>query len=215
MTAERSILKRAIAGVYSYAADRLYEPIVVRTAFPLLGGDLNRVVFDQGRRATRAAAGRAILDMPVGTAFFAVEIARRHHPIVVGADIARGMVVEARAAARRRGAGNLVVVQADAHALPFADEAFGAVLCTNGLQVIPGLMATLRELHRVLRADGTLFATLITAPLSAVLPDGASRRVPALLRSRRDVLRAFDEAGFRIVGERRRRLALILEAARA
>jgi ubiquinone/menaquinone biosynthesis C-methylase UbiE len=215
VTAERSVLKRAIAGIYSYAADRLYEPIVVRRAFPLLGGDLHDAVFDQGRRASRVARGRAILDMPVGTGFFAVEVARRHDSVVVGTDIARGMVVEARAAAGRHGAANLFVVQADAHALPFPDEAFGSVLCTNGLQVIPGLMTTLRELRRVLRRDGTLFATLISAPLSAALPRAASRHVPALLRSRRDVLKAFDDAGFRVVGEGRRRLALILEAVRA
>ncbi len=82
--------KKLIANIYSYTADKLYEPIVVKRAFPLFGGDLNDVVLEQGRRAVASAAGRPILDMPVGTAYFTVEMARAHPGLVVGVDIAAG-----------------------------------------------------------------------------------------------------------------------------
>lgn len=168
--------KRLIGAIYSAAADRLYEPIVVRGAFPLLGGDLNELVLGQGRRAVAVAQGRPILDMPVGTAYFTVEMARLHDGVVVGADIARGMVDHAARAARGRGLDNLLSVQADAHVLPFGDASFGAILCTNGLQVIPGLEPTLAELARVLAPGGTLFASVVHLPLAA--------RAPTMFKSR-------------------------------
>ncbi|HEX2051270.1 MAG TPA: hypothetical protein VHJ34_11665, partial [Actinomycetota bacterium] len=60
---ERRRATRAVARIYSAAADRLYEPIVVRGAFPLFGGDLNAHVAEHGRRAVAAARGAPILDM--------------------------------------------------------------------------------------------------------------------------------------------------------
>lgn len=204
--------KKLVAGIYSYTADKLYEPVVVKGAFPLLGGNLNDLVFEQGRRAVRAAGGAPILDMPVGTAYFTVHMARRHEGLVVGADIARGMVIEAKRVAARAGAQNFTVVQADAHELPFADASFGAILCTNGLQVIPGLERTVAELARVLSPTGTLFVSVITAPLGALLPERSARRLPTLLKSQRDVEATLEATGLRVAARHRQRLAFLLEA---
>lgn len=204
--------KKAIAGIYSWAAATFYEPVVIRRAFPLLGGDVNHLVLEQGRRAVEVAGGRPILDMPVGTAYFTVEMARRYAGVVVGADLAEGMVREARRAAARAGVTSLLAVQGDAHHLPFADETFGALLCTNGLQVIPGLGEAMAELARVLAPGGTLFMSVVTLPLTALLPPGTAKHMPTVLRSRRDIIGAVLEAGLTVTSSTSQRFALLVEA---
>jgi len=152
--------------------------------------------------------------MPVGTAYFAVQVARRHEGLVVGADIAEGMVRATRRAATEAGVTNLAAVRADAHALPFADGSFGAILCTNGLQVIPGLDASLAELARVLAPDGTMYTSIIAVPLGRALPPRAAEHLPTLFKSRREVTRAFARAGLEVHSIASNRFALLLEAAR-
>jgi ubiquinone/menaquinone biosynthesis C-methylase UbiE len=200
---DRSRAKRIVAKIYSRAASRLYEPLVVHGSFRLLGGDLNERVASQGRAAVRVAGGRPILDMPVGTAYFTEAVARAHGGLVVGADIAEGMVREA--AARRLP--NLAVVQADAHHLPFEDGAFGAILCTNGLQVIPGLRPAIQELARVLAPEGTLFVSVVGVRLRA-------RSLPTMFSTAK-VKDELERVGLQVTTTRGARLATLYEARRA
>ena len=177
--------QKLIAGIYSAAARRWYEPLVVHGSFKLLsGGRLHDLVAEQGRRAVEVAEGAPILDVPIGTAYFTRAVARLHPGLVVGVDIAEGMVRESAAMARREGLSNLKLVQASAHALPFPDGTFKAILCTNGLQVIPDLEAAVSELARVLAPDGTLFVSVLGLPLrSKKLPTAfATRNVTDALR---------------------------------
>lgn len=207
-----NLAKRSIAAIYSRAAERLYEPIVVKTAFPLFGGDLNDLVLEQGRRAVRSAGSRAILDMPVGTAYFTLSMARAHEGLVVGVDIAEGMVRKAMDAARSASVENLKAVQADAHHLPFSAESFGAILCTNGLQVIPGLRPSIAELNRVLVPGGRLYVSVVTLPISGALPRRAAEHLPTVLKSRRDILGALTDEGFEVTTIDKNRFALLIEA---
>ncbi|MGH2753909.1 MAG: class I SAM-dependent methyltransferase [Actinomycetota bacterium] len=204
--------QRAIAGIYSFAAKNLYEPIVVRRAFPLFGGNLNELALEQGRAAVAAAEGGPILDMPVGTAYFAIPVARAHEGLVTGADIAAGMVHEAAGAAREAGASGLQMVQANAHALPFQDASFAAILCTNGLQVMPGLGASVAEMERVLKPGGTLFVSVVTLPMSRLLPSANAEHLPTMLRSGMDVAEAISAAGIYVTTIRHERLATLIEA---
>jgi ubiquinone/menaquinone biosynthesis C-methylase UbiE len=49
--------------------------------------------------------------------------------------------------------------QADASALPFPDDSFGAVVCQFGYMFVPDRASAMREAHRVLKSGGTfLFA---------------------------------------------------------
>lgn len=212
MTDRRARSTRAVARYFSWAADRFYDSVTVQRVFPLLGGDLNDAILEQGRRAVRIAAGRPILDMPVGTAYFTVQIARDHPGVVVGADIAEGMVRRARDVARAENASNLHIVQADAHALPFPDGAFGAVLCANGLPVIPGLQPAVDELARVLTDDGTLFIAAITLPLGPPGPPRVRERMPTAFRPKRDIHHALSRAGLHASHTEMRRLAALIEA---
>lgn len=208
-------LRRFVGSIYSVAAERIYEPIVVRGTFRLLGGTLNQAVAEQGRRAVRAAAGAPILDMPVGTGYFTQEVARRHDGLVVGVDLAEGMVRRAHRVAREHDLRNLAIVRADAHRLPFKGAAFRSVLCSNGLQVIPGLEQTLAELARVLAPNGQFFASVVGLPFSGALPSSVADKLPAILRSERDLLRAMAQAGLDRGNTRRTRLAILVEASRA
>lgn len=203
---ERSLAKRLIGGIYSWAADSVYEPLVVEGAFKVFGGRLHARVRDQGLAAAHVAGDRPILDLPVGTGTFTLTVARATEQIVVGADIAAGMVRQTRTAALRAGLRNLVGIQADAHHLPFDDASFGAILCTNGLQVMPGLAETLRELRRVIATDGRLFVSVVNLPLSSA-PSG-----PALFMSRPQLKRSLQTAGFTVTRLDRDRLATFLEA---
>lgn len=203
--------KRAIAALYSSAAKRLYEPLVVHGGFKLFGGRVNKLVLEQGRRAVAQADGRPILDMPVGTAYFTLDIAPHHDGLIVGVDIAAGMVHQARLAAAEAGIANVAPVQGDAHRLPFADGAFGAILCTNGLQVIPGLQPAIAELARVVAAGGVIYTSVITLPLSRLAPAAAGLRMPTILRSGLDVAEEFSRAGLQILGIRHERLATLIE----
>jgi ubiquinone/menaquinone biosynthesis C-methylase UbiE len=199
--------KRVVQRIYSWAADTVYDPLVVRGAFRVFGGRLNELVIEQGRRAVRHAKGRAILDLPVGTAAFTVEMADRHEGIVVGADIAEGMVRAARDTAGRKGVRNLAPIQADAHRLPFRNGSFYAVLCTNGLQVMPGLRPTLAELRRVVAEDGVLYVSVVNMPIRS------DASAPTMFLSRSRLRVAIEEAGFAVVDLRRERFATLIEAA--
>ena len=204
--------KRFVGGIYSAAADHLYEPIVVKGAFRVFGGNLNALAIDQGQRATEVADGRPILDMPVGTAFFTVQMARRYPGLVVGADIATGMVQRAAEVAREEGTPNLTVVQADAHHLPFPDATFGAVMCTNGLQVIPGLRPAVSELARVLAHEGTLFVSVLTLPAPRSLRETRRDRLPTMMWSGDDIAEVFEGNGLVVADLRKERLATLIEA---
>ncbi len=196
--------QRVIANIYSAAARRFYEPLVVHGSFRLLGGRLNELVAEQGRRAVAVAGGGPILDVPVGTAYFTRAVARAHPGVVVGVDIAEGMVRKGVAAARDEGLPNLQLAQASAHALPFGDGTFEAILCTNGLQVMPDLERAVSELARVLAADGTLFVSVLGVPLRTPgLPTAfsTSRVGPEL-----------EKAGLQTRDVRRTRLATLYES---
>ena len=201
--------KRLIGNLYSAAAERVYDRLVVNGAFKLFGGSLNDLVRIQGRRAIVLAEGQPILDMPVGTAYFAAEVARFYPGLVVGVDIAEGMVRQARSVATNAGA-NLEVLQADAHHLPFGDGSFRAILCSNGLQVIPGLQPTISELARVLAPGGTLLVSVVTLP--APLPRSARARLPTMLRPGDDVVDALRAIGLHARVTTRERLATLIEA---
>ncbi len=198
--------QKLIAGIYSAAARRVYEPLVVHGSFRLLGGPLNELVAEQGRRAVAVAGDGPVLDVPVGTAYFTRAVASSRAGLVVGVDIAGGMVRESAAVARREGLANLRVVQGSIHALPFPDATFPGILCTNGLQVIPDLRGAVAELARVLAPDGTLFVSVVCLPMR-------SKNLPTAFATN-NVGAALERAGLRVRETSRARLATLYEAQR-
>lgn len=208
----KDLPKRIISEIYSRTAGSLYEPIVVRGTFRMFSSDLEKLVLEQGRRAIAAANGRPILDMPVGTAHFTTKFAAEHDGLIVGVDIAHGMVVKTMQAAAEAGLDNIVAVRGDAHSLPFATGSFAAVMCSNGLQVMPGLKPTLTELHRVVSPGGALQVSIVNVPLGAALGESAQARLPTMFKSRSSMIFAIKRAGFTIIDVKTSRLATMIEA---
>ena len=107
--------------------------------------------------------GHRVLDAGVGTGFAAAAAARRIGPAgrVVGLDISRGMLRQARHAINMAGLPNVTLIQADAAApAPFPDASFDAVVCAAALLYMPVHQA-LREWHRLLVTGGTVaFSTM-------------------------------------------------------
>jgi SAM-dependent methyltransferase len=81
--------------------------------------------------AARVSAGMRVLDVGTGPGHLAAAAAARG-AVVTGADLAAGMLAEAR---RRHP--EVEFVEADAERLPFADEAFGAVLAAFVINHLP------------------------------------------------------------------------------
>lgn len=96
----------------------------------------------------RYVRGKDVLEVGCGTGLVMHRVAERARS-VSGIDISSGMLRQAR----RRG---LEVVQADATALPFSNEAFDVVYSLKVLAHIRDIERALDEMARVTRPGGTL-----------------------------------------------------------
>jgi len=100
-----------------------------------------------------ARAGSRALDLCCGTADLALELARVSRGQVVGSDFVHGMLVLAQGKIPRADAG-LVLVEADALSLPFADESFEVVTAAFGFRNLANYQRGLEEIRRVLKRGG-------------------------------------------------------------
>lgn len=98
--------------------------------------------------------GMRVLDLASGTGEPAISLGMRVgvQGQVTALDLSADLLEIARGRAQERGLTNFFTQQADAHALPFADDRFDLATSRFGVMFFrdPGL--ALRELHRVLRA---------------------------------------------------------------
>ncbi len=93
------------------------------------------------------------LDLSCGPGAFARALAASAPgALIVGLDISRAMLDVA--AQRTGGYTNVVLVRADAHALPFVDGAFGGVNNAGALHAYDDPELVFREIRRVLRPGG-------------------------------------------------------------
>jgi ubiquinone/menaquinone biosynthesis C-methylase UbiE len=96
-----------------------------------------------------------VLDLACGTGELLHRIARRSPQAeLVGVDLASGMVDRARQ--KLSGTPRAQVQRADGHDLPFADNAFDAILCANTFHYFTHPSVVLAEGRRVLRPEGRL-----------------------------------------------------------
>lgn len=113
--------------------------------------------------------GEALLDMGCGTGNMALESVAYVGPagLVVGIDLARGMVGLSRRKARAKGLPYLRFLQMDARQLAFRDGSFDVVASCLG---IPGFghAYTFSEAHRVLRDGGRFVFCVGTGKTTAV-----------------------------------------------
>ena len=112
-------------------------------------------------------SGDRILDLGCGFGRHAYEAARRGAHVVAldaGRDEVDGVLGTFAAmveAGELDGRGARVgVIQGDALALPFSDDSFDRVICSEVLEHIPNDVAAMTELTRVLRPGGTMAITI-------------------------------------------------------
>ncbi len=139
--------------------------------------DLMNTVMTAGRhhawrRRVAALAAPAppgpVLDLATGTGDLALALrAAAPERLVVGVDFSEGMLARARPKLRAAGAARVVLVAADALALPFADGTFAAVASAFLLRNLEDLAAGLREMRRVTAPGGRVVALEIVPPASA------------------------------------------------
>jgi len=97
----------------------------------------------------------AALDVGTGTGHTAFAVAPHVHE-VIGIDLTRQMLAEARRLQSERALTNVDFCLADAHDLPFADGAFDLVTCRRTAHHLSSIHRALGEMKRVLRAGGRL-----------------------------------------------------------
>jgi len=119
--------------------------------------------------ATRAIAprpGQRILDLAAGTGASSVALARSGAD-VVAADFSAGMIAEGRR--RHGGIPNLTFTEADATALPFADDEFDTVTISFGLRNVNDPDKALGEMLRVTKPGGTLVVCEFSHPQAPLM----------------------------------------------
>jgi len=126
-----------------------------------------------------------VLDVACGTGVVARFAATLVGPsgTVVGIDLNPGMLSVARSVVSpdSRSGGHLQWQEASADKLPFPDDSFNVVYCQLGLQFFADRPAALREMRRVLGAEGRLalmvWRGIHESPGFAVLADALQRHV--------------------------------------
>jgi demethylmenaquinone methyltransferase/2-methoxy-6-polyprenyl-1,4-benzoquinol methylase len=107
--------------------------------------------------AVTPQAGQRVLDVATGTGMVAAELRSRADCSVVGVDQSAEMLAAARV--RFAGDAHVELIEAQAEALPFAEDSFDALTFTYLLRYVEDPAATIRELARVLR-PGARIASL-------------------------------------------------------
>lgn len=103
-----------------------------------------------------------ILDIGCGTGRHACEVFRWRNTFVVGADLRREDLMEARRrltlhrAWGEHGGGQWAVAGADVVRLPFRSESFDRVICSEVLEHVPDQKQAMEELARVLQPGGRM-----------------------------------------------------------
>jgi ubiquinone/menaquinone biosynthesis C-methylase UbiE len=115
-----------------------------------------------------------LLDVGCGSATLFVDHAG-HVRFVAGLDASElQLEIARRRLAERIAAGTAEIVKGDADNLPWEDDRFSAVTSVNALKFVPDPLATLREMHRVLRPGGRMAVTMGEAGYA---PEGSTEAV--------------------------------------
>jgi ubiquinone/menaquinone biosynthesis C-methylase UbiE len=190
---------RLFAGSIPEIYDRLLVPLI----FESYARDLAmRVAQTDPREVLETAAGTGVLTREIGS-----RVPR--HTRIVATDLNQPMLD--RAAVRLSHDTRIELRQADALALPFADQSFDVVVCQFGAMFFPDKVQGYSEARRVLKPGGHFFfnvwdrisenefADVVTQALAAFFPDDPPRFMIRTPHAYHDVERIREElsaAGF-------------------
>lgn len=139
---------------------------------------LNRLLsFSQDRRWRRVCSRKlqdllpeaaVVLDLCAGTGDLAIELSRKNR--VTACDFCHPMLVLGQQKVQAAGRSGIIrFVEGDALQLPFPSGCFDGVTIAFGLRNLPGYLEGLQEMHRVLRAGGSLAVLEFSQPQYPVL----------------------------------------------
>jgi arsenite methyltransferase len=115
-------------------------------------------------------SGATILDLGCGAGLDSLVAARRAGPVgkVIGIDFSASMLARARRAASQAGFANVMFCQAAAEKLPLPDGCVDVAIVNGIFNLNPARDAIFRELARVIRPGGTLYAAelILAKPLA-------------------------------------------------
>jgi len=117
--------------------------------------------------------GGTVLDLGCGAGLDALVAGKRTGPQgkVIGVDFSDAMLGRARSAAQAAGRGNIEFLSADAAALPLPDASIDVALVNGIFNLNPQREAIFRELARVVRPGGAVYAAEL------VLKDPGTARI--------------------------------------
>ena len=154
--------------------------------------------------------GGDLLELGCGHGFYARRLAGTFDRLrVVGVDRAKQLLDRADRLTATSGLENCSFINADARALPMADDSFDAVVVSRLFTILPEHAQVLAEMHRILKPGGRCFIAEPRSALRAAVPLRAMQALAglALLRGHpwayREPARisVLDTGGFRTLVE--------------
>lgn len=108
---------------------------------------------------------KKILDIATGTADFAIEALSLNPDIVTGVDISEGMLKLGEEKIKNKKLENRIkLMLADSEHLPFEDNSFDAITVGFGVRNFENLENGLKEMHRILKENGTVVILEFSKP---------------------------------------------------
>jgi ubiquinone/menaquinone biosynthesis C-methylase UbiE len=185
--------------LFTGSIPEIYDRFLVPLIFEPYARDLaGRLAETEPRNVLETAAGTGVLTRAMASILPA-------DARIVATDLNQPMLD--RAAARQSDDGRIEWKQADALALPFADQSFDAVACQFGAMFFPDKVQAYKEAHRVLRPGGRFFfnvwgpisdnefADTVTEALAVLFPRDPPRFMARTPHGYHDVERIRQELG--------------------
>ncbi len=106
-------------------------------------------------------AGKIIIDIPVGTGIFTVNLYKKINETskIIAIDYSIEMLKKARKCYEEAGIHNIIYIRADVGNLPFVDDAADILLTMNGYHAFPEKERSLMEMARVVKSGGTVLSS--------------------------------------------------------
>ena len=168
--------------------------------------EVSRFLFERVKKRmvkwVKPGAGHAILDVGCGAGYFLNLIRKRyreegHEPLIVGIDVSAHQVSYMAERMHREGVSRVIAATANGEFLPFADESFDLVTCSEVIEHIRNPKRALEEMRRILKPTGMLL--LSTPSMSAqkgwshiLLPATALVKFVTRYKSKHSVPESYD-----------------------
>ncbi|QRM88168.1 bifunctional demethylmenaquinone methyltransferase/2-methoxy-6-polyprenyl-1,4-benzoquinol methylase UbiE [Lacinutrix sp. WUR7] len=116
---------------------------------------------------------KTILDIATGTGDLAINLAQTNAEKIVGLDISSGMLNIGKTKIKKRGLENTIeMVLGDSENMPFEDNSFDAITVAFGVRNFETLEKGLKEIHRVLKPQGTFVILETSMPTKTPYKQG-------------------------------------------